>query len=257
MHRPRPRRDSQSWPGVGPLEGRVEQRQAERLVEVERAPEQSYGFACSGSGGRLPASSMSNSPSRTPTDEGFPLCLGEVQLVAVGPGRVVHHVELGLPRLVWRGRGVGGDVHLDSALLSLGRGVSRSRVAIRRVHALRVPPSRCGGPARRPAQACNPGQSPMISFMISMVPPRIGWTRLSPRALNRGGEQRTGVPAGQGGLRLVSASCGVRPVRSGRRSRARGSSRRVAAPRSAAWPRRPRRTSGRGYASHRCGCRLR
>jgi hypothetical protein len=36
-----------------------------------------------------------------------------------------------------------------------------------------------------------------------------------------------------------------------------GSSRRVATPRSAAWPRRRRRTSGREYPSHRCGHRHR
>ena len=42
----------------------------------------------------------------------------------------------------------------------------------------------------------------MISFMISVVPPKIDWARLSPRAHNRGGEQPTGVPAGQAGLHL-------------------------------------------------------
>ena len=41
----------------------------------------------------------------------------------------------------------------------------------------------------------------------------------------------------------------------GRRSRARGSSGRVAPPPAAAWPRRPRRTSGRGHPSLRCGRR--
>ena len=76
----------------------------------------------------------------------------------------------------------------------------------------------------------------MISFMISVVPPKIDWTRLSRRAHNRAGEQRNCAPAGQAGLPLVSASRGVRAVRAGRRSRARGSSRRVAAPRAAAWP---------------------
>ena len=45
----------------------------------------------------------------------------------------------------------------------------------------------------------------MISFWISVVPPKIDWKRLSPGAHNRGGEQRTGVRAGQGGLHLVSA----------------------------------------------------
>ena len=54
----------------------------------------------------------------------------EVQPVAVGLGRVVHHVELGLVGLVRRGRGVGGDVDLDPALLG---------TVTRCVHALRVP----------------------------------------------------------------------------------------------------------------------
>jgi len=61
----------------------------------------------------------------------------------------------------------------------------------------------------------------MISFWITVVPPTIDWTRLSPRADNRDEEQRTGAPAGQGGLHLVSASRSVRPARSGRRSPAR------------------------------------
>ena len=90
-----------------------------------------------------------------------------------------------------------------------------------------------------------------------VVPPKIDWTRLSPRAHHRSGEQRTGVPAGQGGFHRVSAGRGVRAVRSGRRSRAMGSSGRGAAPQSAAWPRRPRRTSDRGYPSRRYGRRLR
>jgi hypothetical protein len=58
------------------------------------------------------------------------------------------------------------------------------------------------------------------------------------------------------GFHRVSASRGVRPVRAGRRSPARGSSDRAATPRAAAWPRRRRRTSGRGYPSRRCGRRL-
>jgi len=51
----------------------------------------------------------------------------------------------------------------------------------------------------------------MIVFMISDVPPKIGWTRLSHQSShNRGGERRTGVPAVQGGLHLISASRGAR-----------------------------------------------
>ncbi len=50
----------------------------------------------------------------------------------------------------------------------------------------------------------------MISFMISVVPPKICWTRLSHHSShNRGGERRTGVPAVQGGLHLISASRGA------------------------------------------------
>ena len=65
--------------------------------------------------------------------ERLPFGLGEVQLVAVGLGRVVHHVQLGLAGLVRGGRGVGGDVHLDPALLGIRCVVTRC------VHALRVP----------------------------------------------------------------------------------------------------------------------
>ena len=65
------------------------------------------------------------------------------------------------------------------------------------------------------------------------------------------------LPPVKSGLPLVSASHGVRAVRSGWRSSARGSSGRVAAPRAAAWRRRRRRTSGRGYPSRRCGRRFR
>jgi hypothetical protein len=53
-------------------------------------------------------------------DERLPLGLGEVQLVAVGVGRIVHHVQLGLTGLVRRGRRVGGDVHLDPPRLGQG-----------------------------------------------------------------------------------------------------------------------------------------
>ena len=71
----------------------------------------------------------------------------------------------------------------------------------------------------------------MISFMISVVPPKIDWTRLS-RQSSQSVPENSGVvlPPVKAGLPLVSASHGVRAVRSGRRSRARGSSRRVAAP---------------------------
>lgn len=70
-----------------------------------------------------------------PEDERVPLRLGEVELVAVGTGRVVHHVQPGLIGLVRRRRGVGGDVHLDPAFLGLDR-----RVVTRCVHALRLLP---------------------------------------------------------------------------------------------------------------------
>ena len=53
-------------------------------------------------------------------------------------------------------------------------------------------------------------------------------------------------------LGLVTASR-AGAVRAGRRSPARGSYGRVATPRAAAWPRQRRRTSGRGYPSHRRG----
>ena len=59
------------------------------------------------------------------------------------------------------------------------------------------------------------------------------------------------------GLHLVNAGHAGRAVPSGRRSSARRSSRRAAVSRAGAWPRRPPRTSGRGYPSHRRGRRLR
>jgi uncharacterized protein YceK len=51
--------------------------------------------------------------------ERFPFRLGEVQLVAVWVGRVVHHVQLGRTGLVRSGRSVAGDVDLDPAFLSV------------------------------------------------------------------------------------------------------------------------------------------
>ena len=48
--------------------------------------------------------------------ERVPFGLGEVQLARLRLGGVVHHVKLGLARLVRRAGGVGGDVHLDPAL---------------------------------------------------------------------------------------------------------------------------------------------
>ncbi len=53
--------------------------------------------------------------------ERIPLRLGEVELVAVGIGGVVHDVKLCFTGLVRRGRRVGGDVYLDPALLSIDR----------------------------------------------------------------------------------------------------------------------------------------
>jgi hypothetical protein len=87
----------------------------------------------------------------------------------------------------------------------------------------------------------------MISFMISLVPPEPTIVSKSIGLV---------LSPARAGFHLISASRGVRAVRSGRRLRARGLSRRVATPRAAAWPRRRRRTSGRGYPSHRCGRRL-
>jgi hypothetical protein len=97
----------------------------------------------------------------------------------------------------------------------------------------------------------------MISFMISVVPPKINWTWLSRQSRDRAGEHRLVLPGNQGRGYLVSVSCGVRAARVGWRSPAMGSSRRVTTPRAVAWSRRRRRTSGRGYPSHRCGRRRR
>jgi hypothetical protein len=69
-----------------------------------------------------------------PEDERIPLRLGEVELVTVGIGRVVHDVELGLIGLVRRGRGIGGDIHLHPAFVS----INRRSVVTRCVHAPRV-----------------------------------------------------------------------------------------------------------------------
>lgn len=52
------------------------------------------------------------------SDERFPLCLREVQLTGIGGGGIAHHVELGLACLVRSGRGMRGDIHLDSAALN-------------------------------------------------------------------------------------------------------------------------------------------
>jgi hypothetical protein len=85
----------------------------------------------------------------------------------------------------------------------------------------------------------------MISFWISVVPPKIDGTRLSrqsSRSWRRVADSFSG--RSKAGLHLVDASRGVRAARSGRRSPSRGSSGRVAAPRAAAWLRRRHRTSG-------------
>src|SRR6476661_4819457 len=77
-----------------------------------------------------------------PEDERVPLGLGEVELVAVRVGRVVHHVQPGLVGLVRGSRGVGGDVHLDPALVEWPRvgppRVDWQGVVTRCVHALRL-----------------------------------------------------------------------------------------------------------------------
>jgi len=49
-----------------------------------------------------------------------------------------------------------------------------------------------------PAQTYKPRLRPMISFMISVVPPKIDWTRLGRRAHNLAGEHRTDSLAIQG-----------------------------------------------------------
>jgi hypothetical protein len=105
-----------------------------------------------------------------------------------------------------------------------------------------------------PGQAYRPRPRPMISFMISVVPPKIDWTRLSRQNLQSCRRAADSAPKAR--LHLVSASRGVRAAQSGRRSPARGSSRRAATPPAAAWPRQLRRTSGRGYPSHRRGRQL-
>jgi 8-oxo-dGTP diphosphatase len=101
-----------------------------------------------------------------PEHEGFPLRLGEVELAVVGAGRVVHHVQLGLVGLVRRGRGVGGDVHLDPAFLGIdGGAIDWSRVVTRCVHALRVLPDRVGS-VPEPV----PAGSPALSLPVPSVP---------------------------------------------------------------------------------------
>jgi hypothetical protein len=52
----------------------------------------------------------------------------------------------------------------------------------------------------------------MISFWISVVPPKIDWTRLSRQNSQLWRRAAAGVPAVQGGLHLVSASRGVHAV---------------------------------------------
>jgi hypothetical protein len=98
------------WPGSLTAGGLARLRQVARLVEVELAV-------------------------LDPEDECLPLRLGEVELVTVGIGRVVHDVELGLIGLVRRGRGIGGDIHLHPALVS----INRRSVVTRCVHAPRLP----------------------------------------------------------------------------------------------------------------------
>ena len=41
----------------------------------------------------------------------------------------------------------------------------------------------------------------MIAFMISVVPPKLDWMRLSRLSPNHAGEQRSRAPAGQGRAR--------------------------------------------------------
>jgi hypothetical protein len=96
----------------------------------------------------------------------------------------------------------------------------------------------------------------MISFMISVVPPKTGQTRLNRQSQPYAGEHWTSAPRVKAGQHLVSGSHGVQAAQAGPRSPARESSRHAATPRAAGWPRPPRRTSGRGYPSHRCGRRL-
>jgi len=50
----------------------------------------------------------------------------------------------------------------------------------------------------------------MISFWISVMPPKIGSTHLSRQSSESWRKQRTGTPAGRGRLHLVSAIRGVR-----------------------------------------------
>ena len=118
--------------------------------------------------------------------------------------------------------------------------------------AARASPARMPGQARqgrRCPDATRPGSTQASDASTEPPPARQG---ANPKG-------STATPPWQ--LRsealLISASRGVRAVRSGRRPRARGSSRRAAAPPAAAWPRRLHQTSGRGYPSRRCGRRLR
>jgi len=71
----------------------------------------------------------------------------------------------------------------------------------------------------------------MISFMISVVPPKIDWARLNHQRSQMVPEIRgLMLPPVKVGLHLVSASGHDRAVRAGRRSPARGSYRRAANP---------------------------
>ena len=78
--------------------------------------------------------------------------------------------------------------------------------------------------------AVGRGRGAMISFWISVVLPKVDWTRLSCGATIVPESSGLAVPAVKTGLHLVSARRGVHAVRSGRRSRATGSSRPVATP---------------------------
>src|SRR5205807_417926 len=118
-----------------------------------------------------------------PEDERVPLGLGEVEPFAVGVGRVVHHVQPGLIGLVRGGRGVGGDVHLDPALLGIDRArvewprVGWHYVVTRSMHALRLP-SLSGGfePTSQVCSACGDKDGPKPLRVREWTCPRCGTT---------------------------------------------------------------------------------